>query len=164
MRAMDPRWRALGERLVAGYRASLGDDFVALAAFGSVARGTAGPHSDLDLYVVTRVPGGLFDLRLDWYRRVSEMSEYRRLVTDGYWPEPRAIYHTVEQLKSHPWILLDISHHGVILYDPSGVLDTELASVRQRLRALGAKRIERPDGTWMWDLKPDWKPGDVIEL
>jgi hypothetical protein len=74
------------------------------------------------------------------------------------------IYHTAQQLATHPWILLDITHHGVILYDPGGVLARELDAVRRRLRHLGSRRVELPDGSWYWDLKPDWRPGDVVEL
>jgi predicted nucleotidyltransferase len=36
---VSPEWRALAERVVAEYRAALGDDLVAVALFGSVARG-----------------------------------------------------------------------------------------------------------------------------
>ena len=46
----------------------------------------------------------------------------------------------------------------------SGSVAMELEAVRQRLRQLGSRRIERPDGSWYWDLKPDWRPGETIEL
>lgn len=49
-------WRALVKRVVTEYRSVLGDDLLAVACFGSVARGEAGPKSDLDLCVVTRTP------------------------------------------------------------------------------------------------------------
>ena len=34
-------WKAPADRVVAGYRAAIGDDLVAIALFGSVARGQA---------------------------------------------------------------------------------------------------------------------------
>jgi hypothetical protein len=70
----------------------------------------------------------------------------------------------VDDLVRHPWILLDIAHHGVILYDPASVLERELDAVRQRIAALGSTRVELPDGSWYWDLKPDWRPGEVVDL
>ena len=159
-------WLALAEQVVAKYRAALGDDLVAVALFGSVARGEAGPQSDLDLYVVTRAHVSAFlDTRLDSARQgIRESPEYHAMRREGYQPEPAPIFHTVDILQKHPWILLDISDHGRILYDPDGVLGRELEAVRRRLAELGAKRIEQPDGSWYWDLKPDWRPGDVIEL
>jgi uncharacterized protein len=164
--AIVPSWRALAERVVTEYRAALGGDLVAVALFGSVARGQAGRESDLDLYVVTWTPqSALLDPRLDRVRRtIPEGQEYQALVREGCRPDPRPIYHTVEHLRRHPWILLDIAHHGVILYDSEGILAHELDAVRRRLQELGAKRVELPDGTWYWDLKPDWRPGDVIDL
>jgi hypothetical protein len=68
------------------------------------------------------------------------------------------IYHTIEQLAAHPWILLDIAHHGIIPYDRESVLARELDAIRRRLLELGSRRVELPDGSWYWQLKPDWGP------
>jgi len=158
-------WDALAARVVAGYRLALGDDLVAVASFGSFARGQVGPDSDLDLYVVTqREPVPLLDPRLDDQHRLRETPEYQTLVRAGYRPDAMPIFHSVARLRGHPWILLDIADHGVILHDPDGVLARELDHVRCRLRELGSRRVERPDGSWYWELKPDWRPGETIEL
>jgi hypothetical protein len=163
--AIPAPWRNLTDRVVAEYRAALGDDLVAIALFGSVARGEAGPESDLDLYVVTRSARSLLlDPHLDRTRQIRESAEYRLLARQGYRPDPMPVFQTEEQLVAHPWILLDIAHQGVVLYDPEGVLARELEAVRRRLVELGARRVERPDGSWYWDLKPDWRPGEIIEL
>lgn len=157
-------WRALLERVVLEYRRALADDLLAIACFGSVARGTPRPASDLDLYVVTRQRVSYLDPRLPIGPRVREMSEYRALREKGYDPDPAPVLHTVAELKRHPWILLDITHEGIIVYDPEGVLAGELDAVRRRLRELGSRRVEQPDGTWYWELKPDWRPGEVVDL
>ena len=160
-----PAWQALSERAVAEYRAALGDDLLAVACFGSVARGTPGPDSDLDLYVVTRTHvASLIDPRLERIRHFRKTPEYQALARNGYRPDPMPVFHTAATLATHPWILLDIADHGVVLYDPEGILSRELEAVRRRLRELGSKRIERPDGSWYWDLKPDWRPGELVEL
>jgi hypothetical protein len=52
----------------------------------------------------------------------------------------------------------------VILHDPESVLARELEAVRGRMAELGSRRVEMPDGTWYWDLKPDWRPGEVVDL
>jgi hypothetical protein len=54
--------------------------------------------------------------------------------------------------------------HGRILYDPAGKLAATFSELKDRLRKLGSERIVLPDGSWYWDLKPDWHPGEVIEL
>lgn len=164
-RGIPTAWRALAERAVAEYRAVLGDDLLAVACFGSVARGEAGPGSDLDLYLVTRNRVSSFlDPRLEKIRPLRETPEYQALAIHGYRPDPMPIFHSAAKLATHPWILLDIADHGLILYDSEGLLARELEAVRRRLRELGARRIDRPDGSWYWDLKPDWRPGEIIEL
>mgnify|MGYP001561323282 CR=1 FL=1 len=96
-------WRTLVERLVTEYRAALGDDLLAIACFGSVARGQAGPESDLDLYVVTRGPVSILgDARLDRVRRMREGPEHQALTRAGYRPDLGPIYHTTAELAGHP--------------------------------------------------------------
>jgi hypothetical protein len=120
---------------------------VAVALFGSVARGQARPDSDLDLYVVTRRPSP-GDSRLHgMWSRIDASPEYQALVTAGYRPTPSPLTHTVDYLARHPWILLDIAHHGVVLHDPESILERELAGVRQRMAELGSRCIELPDGS-----------------
>jgi len=136
-----------------------------VACFGSVARGKPNSESDLDLYVVTREKiSPLLDRRLMVVGRLRETPEYHALVHQGYHPDPMPIFHTAERLATHPWILLDITDHGVVLFDPEGILAKELERVRARLKELGSQRIQRPDGSWYWDLKPDWRPGETVAL
>ena len=161
---LSPTWKALADRVVAEYRAAVGDDLVAIALFGSVARGQARPDSDLDLYLVTR-RSSLGDARLHgMWGRIDASPEFQALTRAGYRPTLSPVPHTVDDLARHPWILLDITHHGVILYDPESVLERELDAVRRRMAELGSTRVELPDGTWFWDLKPDWRPGEVVDL
>jgi hypothetical protein len=95
---LSPEWRALADRVVAEYRASIGDDLVAIALFGSVARGQARPGSDLDLYVVTRRPS-LGDSRLHGiWDRIDASAEYQVLVKAGYRPTPSPVPYTVDDL------------------------------------------------------------------
>src|SRR6266545_2564935 len=83
--------------------------------------------------------------------RIDVSPEYQALVTAGYRPTPSPVPHTVDDLTRHPWILLDIAHHGVVLHDPESILERELAAVRRRMAELGSRRIELPDGSWYWD-------------
>ena len=157
-------FQALADRVVAEYRAALGDDLVAIALFGSVARGQARADSDLDLYVVTRRPIlGDPRLRATW-ERIDASPEFQALVAAGYRPTPSPVLHTLDELRRHSWILLDITHHGIVLYDPVAVLEREFNAVRRRMAELGSRRVELADGSWYWDIKPDWRPGEVVDL
>jgi len=50
-----------------------------------------------------------------------------------------------------------------ILYDKDDFFTNWLKRFISRLKKLGAKRVWRGN-MWYWVLKPDYKPGEVIEL
>lgn len=135
-----------------------------MALFGSVARDEARPDSDLDLLIVHQ------PLNFDPVKRFVKLTfelenstEFENLQTLGLFPRPSAIFMTESELWQCPHILLDILDHGIILFDTS-VLNKRLETLRTRLLQLGAKKVILKDGSWYWDLKPDWKPGEIIEL
>jgi hypothetical protein len=52
----------------------------------------------------------------------------------------------------------------VVLRDSGGFFAGVLDRLQRRLQELGARRYVDEDGYEYWDLKPDWKPGDVVTL
>jgi predicted nucleotidyltransferase len=140
------------------------EGLLACALFGSVARGQARPDSDIDLLAVvsrTRADTMLRFVRL--LREIETAPLVAELKASGLSADPYPVFVTPQDLETRPLILLDILDHGIILCD-TGVLRDRLDRLQRRLRELGARKIPHPDGTWHWDLKPDWKPGEVIEL
>lgn len=69
-----------------------------------------------------------------------------------------------EAIEAGPLILLDLTEDAVILHDPTGFLARRLDRLRQRLRELGARRVWLDGDRWYWDLKPDYRPGEVFDL
>jgi hypothetical protein len=47
--------------------------------------------------------------------------------------------------------------------DRSGLLETFLEGLRGRMQALGSRRVPFKGGAF-WDYKPDFRPGEVVEL
>lgn len=146
-------------------KASFGNDgILSVALFGSVARGQARLDSDIDLLVVHKeVDFNPVHRSVDIAFALKEEGEYKCLIGQGLNPQPSCIFMTERELWNRPHILLDILVEGILLYDV-GVLESRLRALRERLNTLGSKRVALPDGTWYWDLKPDWKPGEIIEL
>jgi hypothetical protein len=62
-----------------------------------------------------------------------------------------------------PYYLGMLSGH-VILHDAGGFFAAVIERLKRRLRELGAQRYVDEDGYEYWDLKPDWKPGDIVTL
>ena len=50
-----------------------------------------------------------------------------------------------------------------ILVDRGGFFAAALEDLRTRLRRLGARRVWR-GAEWYWDLKPDYRPGEIFEI
>ena len=149
--------RELG-RYVTVLEERFGVDLVSVVLFGSRARGTARPDSDVDLLVVARdLPGSRLARQRILFRLARTVSEE---FADALMPVPLT---PEEAATVKPYYLGMLSGHR-ILRDAGGFFGGVLARLEARLRELGARRHVDADGYEYWDLKPDWKPGDVVTL
>ena len=140
-------------------------DVLAVVLFGSVARNTARPDSDIDMMILLKerskeVERKLLDIDLS----VCKWDETQQLLDKGIYTKIFAILKTESELRNNPLILLDILDHGVILYDPEKKFTKLLSDLDKKLKELKAEKIVFEDSKWCWDLKPDWKPGEVVEI
>jgi predicted nucleotidyltransferase len=138
-----------------------------ICLYGSVARGTARRDSDVDLLVVSDDFSGSLASRVehvlqDLERKVSgEVERLRKYEVDtglSIYPLRR------EEVLRLPPILLDLTEDGIVLYDEGSFLERTLTRLKARLSELNAKRVFIGEDSWYWDLKPDYKFGEVIEL
>ena len=68
-----------------------------------------------------------------------------------------------EARPTKPFYLGMLTAHA-LLYDRDEFFATILQRLEKRLAELGSERRVDKDGYEYWDLKPDFKPGEVIEL
>ena len=142
-----------------------GDRLVSLVVFGSMGRGTARPDSDLDLLVVADdLPRGR-RARLVQFETAERglapvLADGRR---HGIVTECSPMFKSRDELQAGSPLFLDMVDDARVLYDRDGVFAGARAGWRERLARLGARRIWRGNA-WLWDLKPDYQPGDVFEL
>ncbi len=143
------------------WRARLGERLVSLVLFGSVARGRPNAGSDIDILVIAEgFPRALRE------RRRPLLEEWERIRSlEGL---PRAEWNLVtkspEEARFHSPLYLDIVEDGILLVDRDGFFAGILHEIRARMRALGSRRIFLSDGSWFWDLKPDFRFGEVVEI
>ena len=136
-----------------------------VAVYGSVGRGLPRPDSDVDLLIVAEGLPDRHVLRVDDFRAVEDelASCIDAATADGLHPELSPVLMTRSELERGSMLLLDMTEDARILFDPDGCLAGALDRLRRRLRELGSRRIWLGNA-WYWDLKPDYKPGDVFDL
>jgi len=143
------------------WSAALGERLICLVLFGSVARRQARETSDIDLVVVAEgFPWSLADRR----RPLIEAWERVRAERALPWVAWNLVTKTPQEARAHSPLYLDIVEDGVLLLDRGGLFAGVLAAIRERMRVLGSRRVFLGDGSWYWDLKPDFRFGEVVEL
>ena len=159
------RYETVLGALIPALQSHYGARLVSCAVFGSVARGTPRPGSDIDLLVVARdLPRGRMK-RVDEFAPVEAhlASLLARCSEDTPPAELSAVLKTPEEVTAGSPLFLDMVEDARILHDEGGFLAARLERLRTRLRELGSRRVWRGNA-WHWVLKPDLEPGEVFEL
>lgn len=146
-------------------RQVLGDSLVSVVLFGSVARGEATPLSDIDLLVVAEgLPQGRFARRelLDpAYEAIRPRLDALR--KGEIFTDILALFKTPAEASGFRPLYLDMTEDAVLLFDRDGFFASVLEGVRASLRRLGSRRLKRGQIRY-WDLKPDYKPGEIFTI
>ncbi len=146
-------------------QAHYGNRLISVAVFGSVGRGAPSRDSDIDLLIVAD------PLPLGRVARSDEFAEVEKTVEPllagarevGLSPELSAVFKTPAEVSAGSPLFLDMLEDARIVLDRDGFLREAFDAFAARLARLGARRIWRGNN-WFWDLKPDYKPGEVFEL
>lgn len=153
------------EELVKLLLARLGDKLVSVVVYGSVARRTAGPESDIDILIITEdVPKSRLrrqEMFLNIERGFEHMLE--GLWSRGFYVDFSPIILTPREASRLRPIYLDMVEDSIMLYDRDGFFSKVLNRLKRKLRQLGSKRVWIGD-KWYWILKPDIKFGEVVEI
>jgi len=158
--------------LVKLFLEELSHNLVSIALYGSsVKESFKMGESDVDmLYIVEDDVENFLAHEAEVFKRFRSTYEYAAF---DHWFKMRGLYGypeiTVTSLRrSHALnfqpIYLDMILHRAILYDKNNFLKSLIQRLQNRLKALGAERIEYTDGLWYWVLKPDLKPGEILEI
>lgn len=134
-----------------------GNRIVSIVVFGSLARGTAIPESDIDLLLIIK------NLHRRKMKRIEEFIDNVEDKLHGISSYISPIIKTPEEASQGSPLFLDMVFDSLILYDRDSFFKNILERLRKRLDQLGSKRVFRGN-RWYWILKPDLKYGEVIEI
>ena len=162
---MHALYAALLRDTVGVCRRHYGSRLLSLAVYGSVGRGTPRPDSDIDLLLVaTDLPDGPIARNEEFAAVRNALATHMAAAhRAGLHPELSPVFKTRAELVQGTPLLLDMTEDARVLYDSEGCLAEALQRLRRRLRELGSRRVWRGD-YWYWDLKPDYRPGEIFEL
>jgi hypothetical protein len=147
-------------------RGHYADRLVSLAVFGSWARGTATPASDLDILIVARDLPRSRGKRVKDFAPIEDATEAARRAVWRDYGAPcnlSPVIKTPEEVLAGSPLFLDMTDWCDMLHDSGQFLKTYLDGLRARLARLGACRRPRKGG-YYWEYKPDAQPAEVIAL
>ncbi len=162
---MHPIYQALVDTALRECQRHYGARLVSVAAFGSVGRGTPTADSDIDLLIVAEgLPRGRLARSDDFIAVEKAMApDLATAYALDLHPSLSPIFKTPEEVAAGSPLFLDMIDDARIVYDRGEFMKQALSDFAARLARLGAKRIWR-ENMWYWDLKPDYKPGEVFEI
>ena len=155
----------LAGRLAEALHQAWGENLVSVVLYGSAARGAARRDSDIDVLIVAERLPGRWHERLDLFRKTADVLEpdLRKLREEGYFVDFSPLVWTRDEARRTSRLYLDMTLEEAILFDPEGFFAGVLARLRQRLAHLGAVR-RQVGRKWYWDLKPDYRYGEIFEI
>ena len=136
--------------------ACFGSDLLAIAAFGSWARGEEADESDLDLLIVVH---DRVELQRDLYRRWDrEAPRWDGRTIDIH------VVHLPDPERFSPSVWGEVAIDGIVLFERDLVLSRRLADVRRRIVAGDVVRRVAVGGEPYWvDLRAQ-PPGEKPRL
>jgi predicted nucleotidyltransferase len=154
------------ERLVEMLKEKIGEDLVSVVLYGSYARGEIEFESDVDILIIAKgLPFSSLERQAFFTKILSEVEAPLRqnLSRIGWYPYTSAILKTPEEADRISRIYFDMIEDAKIHYDKGDFFKGVLKKVKKKLEELGAKKIQ-VGKMWYWDLKPDYKPGEIFEI
>jgi len=157
--------RGILRKIINALIQKFGDRLYSVVLYGSIARGDWKPDSDIDLLIII---DDLPKSRLERQRIFSEvekvvMKDIESLWEKGYYHDFSPILKTPDEARRFSPLYLDFIEDSIILFDRNSFFGEILTKLRDKLMRLGARKI-RIGKKWVWDLKPDYKWGDVIQI
>jgi len=154
------------ERLLMEVMNFYGDRLISLVIFGSVASDTFRPDSDIDFLIIAKdLPAGRVKRVEEFMKNVEAklQKDIMKLSEEGIHITLSPVFKTPEEVQIGSPLFLDMTENARILFDKDSFFKKYLEILKTKLKILGARKVYSKGG-YYWELKPDYKFGDIIEL
>jgi predicted nucleotidyltransferase len=133
---------------------ALGARLTSLALYGSYARRTARPESDVDLLVVVDQPLSAPEEARAALRVRTASAPLLGVLWEsaGIHPAPSLNFLSERDVQRGSSFLLDLTREAVLLYDLRHVLGNALKALEARAEKIGVRRAGLPGGRWYWTM------------
>lgn len=167
------RWMRISlMRLTELFHKEYSDELVSIVLYGSVVEGSFQlGRSDIDLlYILEDGSRNAWQHEESVFKCFQFTWEYRAcdywLKTQGTYgyPEVTTAWLPKSYAKRFQPMYLDMLFHKAVLFDKEGFFQNLMKKLEERLKALRTIQIKHPDGTYLWFLKPDIAPGELIKI
>ncbi|HYN44819.1 MAG TPA: nucleotidyltransferase domain-containing protein [Candidatus Limnocylindrales bacterium] len=141
-------------------------NLISVVLYGSMARGEVTKDSDIDLLIISDNLPKERSRRQDMFMEMEKESdeEVKKIYEKwGCYPYISPILKTKDDARNLSPLYLDMLTDAKILYDKDDFFKKILEKLRLELKSLNARKI-KVGKKWYWDLKPDYKFGEVIKI
>ncbi len=142
------------------------DRLISIVIFGSVASDTFRPDSDIDILIIAKeLPKGRVKRVEEFMKNIESKLEQdmMKLSKEGIYITLSPVFKTPEEVHTGSPLFLDMTENVKILFDRDDFFKKYLETLKIKLKNLGARKIYSKGG-YYWELKPDYKFGEIIEL
>ena len=138
---------------------------ISVCVYGSVARGSAGETSDVDMLVVIDGLRGSVGKRLeDLYEAIAQIeSERRFLYRNSVYTDLSFFPLSPDEAYRFLPIYLDIIDGGAIVFDKGRFLEKIFSKCRSLIARSGVEKVTTRHG-WFWRLNPAMPIGEEIAV
>lgn len=152
--------REWAESFVGTLKDLLQERLISAVIFGSVATGRERKDSDIDLLLIIKEPGKGRFLR----QKILEPAfEKWPGTNDLKAPRISPVVKSPEEAQKLSTLYFDMVDRRLVIFDRDRFFEKIMVDVKKRLDRLGAVR-KKMGRIEFWDLKPDYKPGEIFEI
>ncbi len=159
-------YETLLKKLLSEIRIHFKKNLISVVLYGSMARGEVTKDSDIDLLIISDNLPKERSRRQDIFMEMEKESdeEVKKIYEKwGCYPYISPILKTKDETRILSPLYLDMVTDAKILYDKDDFFKNVLEKLRLELKSLNARKIT-VGKKWYWDLKPDYKFGEVIKI